>query len=63
MTWLVRIAAYLDHGNGVVRPGQRLTVVGRGLDNAGCAERLADLAGYDLGGAQPLRVDVVQADG
>ena len=56
------VAADLDHADGVVCAVQCRAPVGGRLDGRGCLQRLGDLARHDLGGVQPLRVDVEQAD-
>ncbi len=62
-TVLGRIAAHLEHGDGVVGPGQGFAPIRGGLNRGVDAQSLGDLLGHDHGGAQPFRVDVVQADG
>ncbi len=57
------VACHLEHANGVVGAIQGGAAVQGGLDGGLHAQRLGDLVGHDGGSAQPLFVNVVQADG
>jgi hypothetical protein len=56
------IAADLEHGDDVVRPVEGAAAVGGGLEGRSRLQRGRHPPGDDLRRAQPLGVDVVQAD-
>ncbi len=56
------VAAYLEHADGVVGPVQGAAAISGGFDARLRAEKVRDLVGHDLGGAQPHGVDVEEAD-
>jgi hypothetical protein len=53
----------LEHGNGVVSAVQRRAAVQRGFDGRVGLQRFRDPARHNFGSAEPLRINIVQADG
>ena len=54
------VTADLEHGDDMVRAIQRDASIGRGVDRRHRPDRRCGLAGDDLGGVEPLVVDVEQ---